>query len=80
VGYLMRAGYRLPPLMFDAEELAALALGSRMVQLGRPGPRTRRRARLLRIESVLPKALRHDPARDALLVPGFHVPDTCAPR
>ena len=26
VGYLMRPGYRLPPLMFDAEELAALAL------------------------------------------------------
>ena len=32
VGYLMRPGYRLPPLMFDAEELAALALGSRMVR------------------------------------------------
>lgn len=30
---------------------------------------------LLRIESVLPKALRHDPARDALLVPGFRVPE-----
>ena len=24
VGYLMRPGYRLPPLMFDADELAAL--------------------------------------------------------
>lgn len=77
VGYLMRAGYRLPPLMFDPEELAALALGSRMVRswadpaLGRAAERA-----LLRIESVLPKALRHDPARDALLVPGFHVPDT----
>lgn len=75
VGYLMRPGYRLPPLMFDPDELAALALGSRMVQswadpaLGRAAERA-----LLRIESVLPKALRHDPARDALLVPGFHVP------
>ena len=76
VGYLMRPGYRLPPLMFDAEELAALALGSRMVRswadpaLGRAAERA-----LLRIESVLPRRLRHDPARDALLVPGFHVPD-----
>jgi len=75
VGYLMRPGYRLPPLMFDPDELAALALGSRMVQrfadpaLGRAAERA-----LLRIASVLPKALRHDPARDALLVPGFHVP------
>jgi predicted DNA-binding transcriptional regulator YafY len=75
VGYLMRPGYRLPPLMFDPDELAALALGSRMLQswadpaLGRAAERA-----LLRIESVLPKALRHDPARDALLVPGFHVP------
>lgn len=76
VGYLMRAGYRLPPLMFDADELAALALGSRMVrswadpELGRAAERA-----LLRIEAVLPKKLRDDPARDALLVPGFHVPD-----
>lgn len=76
VGYLMRAGYRLPPLMFDADELAALALGSRMVrswadpELGRAAERA-----LLRIEAVLPKKLREDPARDALLVPGFHVPD-----
>lgn len=76
VGYLMRPGYRLPPLMFDAEELAALALGSRMVRswadpaLGRAAERA-----LMRIESVLPQALRQDPARDALLVPGFHVPE-----
>lgn len=76
VGYLMRPGYRLPPLMFDADELAALALGSRMVrswadpELGRAAERA-----LLRIEAVLPKKLRDDPARDALLVPGFHVPD-----
>lgn len=76
VGYLMRPGYRLPPLMFDADELAALALGSRMVrswadaELGRAAERA-----LLRIEAVLPKKLREDSARDTLLVPGFHVPD-----
>lgn len=76
VGYMLRAGYRLPPLMFDPEELQALALGSRMVKgwtdaaLGRAAERA-----LLRIEAVLPKSLKDLPARDALLVPDFHVPE-----
>lgn len=76
VGYMLRAGYRLPPLMFDPEELQALALGSRMVKgwtdeaLGHAAERA-----LLRIEAVLPKALKEQPARDAFLVPDFHVPE-----
>ena len=32
VGYRLRRGYDLPPLMFDREELAALRLGARMVK------------------------------------------------
>jgi len=32
VGYRLRAGYDLPPLMFQAEEVTALLIGSRMVQ------------------------------------------------
>ncbi len=32
VGYLLRSGEHLPPLMFDADELQALMVGSRMVQ------------------------------------------------
>ncbi|MBI5330168.1 MAG: YafY family transcriptional regulator [Betaproteobacteria bacterium] len=73
VGYLMRGGYQLPPLMFDPEELAALALGSRMVQgwadpeLGRAAERA-----LLKIEAVLPPALQDRP--EVLLAPDFHVP------
>lgn len=76
VGYLLRPGYRLTPLMFDPEELVALSLGSRMVRswadpaLGHAAERA-----LLRIESVLPRHLRQAPGRDALLVPDFHVPD-----
>lgn len=75
VGYMLRSGYRLPPLMFDPEELQALALGSRMVKgwadaaLGKAAERA-----LLRIEAVLPKQLKEQPGRDALLVPDFHVP------
>ena len=32
VGYLLRDEYRLPPLMFNSEELKALALGAMMVK------------------------------------------------
>lgn len=75
VGYLMRGNYQLPPLMFDAEELAALALGGRMVQgwsdneLGRAAERA-----LLKIEAVLPEPMKQRLARQTLLVPDFHVP------
>ena len=33
VGYRLLPGFHLPPLMFNAEELAALLLGARMVQV-----------------------------------------------
>ncbi|MEW6164329.1 MAG: YafY family protein [Pseudomonadota bacterium] len=75
VGYLMRKGYQLPPLMFDAEELAALALGSRMVRswtdpgLGRAAERA-----LLKIEAVLPVERKISVGETALLAPDFHVP------
>ncbi|WP_430447796.1 helix-turn-helix transcriptional regulator [Rhodophyticola sp.] len=32
LGYLMRAGYDLPPLMFTTEEIVALTAGARMIQ------------------------------------------------
>ncbi len=32
VGYRLRAGFDLPPLMFEMEEVTALLVGSRMVQ------------------------------------------------
>jgi predicted DNA-binding transcriptional regulator YafY len=74
VGYLLRRGFHLPPLMFDAEELAALALGSRMVQgwadtaLGKAAARA-----LLKIETVLPPGRGESLNRTTLLVPDFHV-------
>ncbi|OIO54278.1 MAG: DNA-binding transcriptional regulator [Alphaproteobacteria bacterium CG_4_10_14_0_2_um_filter_63_37] len=75
VGYMMRGGYQIPPLMFDAEELAALALGGRMVQgwgdadMGKAAQRA-----LLKIEAVIPEARRDQLTRQAMLVPDFHVP------
>src|SRR3546814_11121560 len=32
VGYLLRPGFHMPPLMFDADEVEALVLGLRIVQ------------------------------------------------
>ncbi|MCV2882618.1 helix-turn-helix transcriptional regulator [Actibacterium sp. XHP0104] len=32
VGYLMRAGYDLPPLMFTSDEIAALVAGARLIR------------------------------------------------
>jgi predicted DNA-binding transcriptional regulator YafY len=37
IGYMLKPGFFLPPLMFTAEELEALVLGARWVQ-GRPDP------------------------------------------
>ena len=64
VGYLMRSGYDLPPLMFEREEIDALVLGARLVAAW-GGARMASGARdaLSKIEAVLPRA---ELARDAL--------------
>jgi len=75
VGYLLRSGYRLPPLMFDTEELQALVLGVRMVQgwtdpaLGQAAERV-----LAKVEAVLPGSLKDATGKAGFLVPDFHVP------
>lgn len=59
IGYVLRPGFLLPPLMFGDEEIEALALGARFV--GEHGDaRLARAARdaLARIEAVLPADLR----------------------
>ena len=46
MGYVLKPGFMLPPLMFSTEEIEALVLGTRWVaQLGRaPGPSRPQRA------------------------------------
>jgi len=59
VGYCLRRGFDLPPLMFDADELGALVLGARMVQAWGDAALARRaRSVLSKVESVLPERLR----------------------
>lgn len=61
VGYVIRKGYDLPPLMFDREELAALALGARIVDSwSDPALATAAQSALSKIHSAVPEAQRAD--------------------
>jgi predicted DNA-binding transcriptional regulator YafY len=55
VGYVMREGFELPPLMFTAEEIVALVAGARIVRAwgGAAMARAAEEA-LVKIEAVLP--------------------------
>ncbi|MEJ1993382.1 MAG: YafY family protein [Maritimibacter sp.] len=59
VGYVMRLGYEVPPLMFTRAEVSALVAGARMVQAwgGAEMARAAEEA-LVKIETVLPESLR----------------------
>lgn len=59
VGYLMRDGYDLPPLMFTQEEIVALVSGARVLQAW-GGTRMAAAAQeaLVKIDAVLPEAAR----------------------
>ena len=57
VGYRLRGGYDLPPLMFNREEIEALVLGARIVAaIGDPGLAAASKAVLSKVETVLPDA------------------------
>lgn len=59
VGYRIRPGYDLPPLMFSRDELQALVLGVRIVrQVGDPGLALAADAILEKVSAVLPRNLK----------------------
>jgi predicted DNA-binding transcriptional regulator YafY len=70
VGYLLRSGYTVPPLMFTPEELEALVLGARWV-VDRADGRLGLAARngLAKIRAVVPPALQDELDSSALLIP-----------
>ncbi len=70
VGYVLRRGAEIPPLMFDREEIEALVVGTRFVG-GFAGDRLAAAARraLIKIESVLPEDLRRRSERSRVYVP-----------
>lgn len=70
VGYMLRKGSDIPPLMFNADELEALVVGTRFVRAF-AGDRLARgaQAALLKIEAVLPPDLRDRAERSRIYAP-----------
>ncbi|HEV2678976.1 MAG TPA: YafY family protein [Rhodanobacter sp.] len=70
VGYVLRKGSDIPPLMFNANELEALVVGSRFVRAF-AGTQLAESAQsaLLKIEAVLPPELRERSARTRIYAP-----------
>jgi len=67
IGYPMRSGYHLPPLMFTREEITALVTGARMVRsFGGVEMALAAEEALTKIAAVLPEALRDSPGRVAV--------------
>jgi len=59
VGYIMRAGFDLPPLMFTRDEIVALVAGVRMLRAwGGTQMASAAEEALIKIEAVLPEAER----------------------
>ena len=73
VGYILRKGFDLPPLMFTADEVEAIAVGARMVQRLRD-PRLQEAADSVyaNVTTVLPESLRATLANPPIFVsPGW---------
>lgn len=69
LGYVLRPGFELPPLMFSSGELEALMLGIRWVTRSTdPVHAKDARNALARIRAVLPAALRHELDSCTLLI------------
>jgi len=70
IGYVLRKGADIPPLMFNADELEALVVGTRFVRAF-AGARLARgaQAALLKIEAVLPPDLRQRSERSRIFAP-----------
>jgi predicted DNA-binding transcriptional regulator YafY len=75
VGYVLRAGFFLPPLMFGEEELEALVLGVRWVQgQGDPALAQAADSALAKIATASPRDLRDRIAETGLWAPRFGRP------
>jgi predicted DNA-binding transcriptional regulator YafY len=73
VGYALRHGFDLPPLMFDEHEIEALVLGARIVESW-ADPKLAEAAGnvIAKVEAVIPDRLRQHMAETALLAPAHH--------
>lgn len=76
VGYVLRPGFMLPPLMFSEEEIEALVLGSRWVSERADGALGKAARNVLaKIGAVLPDDLKTNLGTSGLLIgPGESIP------
>jgi predicted DNA-binding transcriptional regulator YafY len=81
VGYMLHAGFNLPPLMFSPEEMEALVTGARLVKAW-AGNTLAEAAELalVKIEHVLPPKLKEKIGDTRLFAPGFHAYAQHTPR
>lgn len=76
VGYVLRSGYDLPPLMFTRDEIVALVAGTRMVRSWGGASMARAAAEaLVKIELVLPEAERTRVANTSIFAPPLDLTD-----
>jgi predicted DNA-binding transcriptional regulator YafY len=74
VGFRLRGGYQIPPLMFTAEELQALVFGARLVQsCADAGLQAAAEDVLAKVDAVLPEHLKSTLDDPGLIVPDFRV-------
>ena len=75
IGYVLRRGFELPPLMLTEEEVQAVAVGMRLLRrTGDPGLETAARHVLIKLTAAMPDVLRAQ-----LLDAPFHVATRGAP-
>ena len=73
VGYILRGGFDMPPLMFDEEEIEAVVLGIRIVESWADhGMGGAARRALRKIEAALPEHLQDELARVSVDAPANH--------
>jgi predicted DNA-binding transcriptional regulator YafY len=74
VGYRLKGGFDLPPLMFDYQEIEALTAGARMVQAwSSPSLARAAQSALDKIAAALPNDKRIAMERTRLYAPSFHI-------
>lgn len=80
VGYVLRPGFLLPPMMFGSDELEALVLGARWVEAQADAELAQAASSALaRIGAILPEPLRIALDTSGLFVPRWHENKTPEP-
>lgn len=79
IGYVLKKGFDLPPLMFNREEIAALTLGARLVKSWADPQLAKAADQVLdKVQTVLPDNLRADLFSVNLFAPLVQIPPEVA--